>query len=1593
MNELDKYDIDVSNFESDNTSHGVCVNMIRENSTILEFGCAKGYVGNYLKNNKSCELYAVEYFQEYAEVAKEYYNDIWVGDIENFNWVDKFANIEFDYILLMDVLEHLRNPEIVLEKIKQFMGKNTEIIISVPNIANNAVIMELMDNEFKYSENGILDRTHLKHFTYKSLCKTVKEIGFNIYNINATYSIPETSGFDRIYEGRHAELINKEYGDVYQFIIKIGTDFTRKTERNIESKNKTIYNAQIYYADSMMFDEENSIKQQIFTSNDAYTVKIDISKLNSDIKFLRFDPVDFSIFAKKITVYIQAFDGHVKTLDPCSTNALFVDSKGIFFDSIDPNLIYDVNDINLENYEFLYADVSYYAFGEFRKNMLDFAQKTYTSLNHLTSDIKEKETILSELEIIFSDQEKFNYENSTLIEKVNNVVDELNIVSNNEKNLNVKIGELSSELHNLYLHVEHLENKHSQEIESKNHAIYEILNSTSWKISKPIRIIKDLILFLLAFTKKAIKKTAKFVYRRLPLSFSTKIKLKKFILKVFKPFVKNTYMYNIYYGDVQEVDNTSQTQVSVVNNGSNVVVVSNQNNVNCYETKNFKSIDADSALFKLIAFYLPQFHPIPENDEWWGKGFTEWTNTSKAVPLFEGHYQPRLPGELGYYDLRLKESIVEQAKLLKEAGLYGLAIYHYWFNGHKLIETPSEIIYNNKDIDLNYCLCWANENWTRRWDGAEAEILMAQDYNESSYIEFAKDLEKFVKDERYIRIDDKPVVMVYNIKHIPDCKEFTDVFRKYMRENGVGEVYFLGVIGVDRDLNRPYTDFGLDAYMDFAPHNVINEDNFLNTPHIKKKDFNFYGNFEGIILDYEKMSKNTEMLSKSLADFNSVTLQWDNTARRGTKATVFENFSVDNYKRWMKNVFNETLKRDNNKENIVFINAWNEWAEGTYLEPDRKYGYTFLNATNEMLYNATHNKKIIYVSHDERPHGAQILSLNIMKTLKEVFKYEVMLILKENSKMSDSMYDDFKVYADVIVDLQGSTNYEEKLDKVVSDFGAKIAIANTAVSGDLSKYFKSRKIKNITLVHELPEIIKNYGIKNNLNTAVECSDKVIFPAEYVKVQDSIFFGESDNIMIRPQGLYSKNPYLAPEYSKEGLKKQYGLDNGRKIVLSVGLVDNRKGFDLFIDVAKKVAKESDEFTFVWVGTMLEESAEKIKKLTADMNENQIRFLPPTKEIGAYYVMSDLYVMTSREDPFPSVVMESMDASVPVIGFKEAGGFTEIVTEDRGILVDYLNTDQMANAVVELTRDTERYERLARNSKELIETKFNFVGYIYDLLELLGHKYEKVSVVVPNYNYENYLPERLDSILNQTYPISEIVFLDDKSSDNSLELAKKYQNKHPHLFKIYPNEVNAGNVSKQWKKGFELSSGDYVWICEADDVADSTFLERLVPKMVKNNSILGHTQSKVIDEKSKLVANDFLIHTDDIDRKLWRSDFDFNGVEFIKNYLVIKNTIANVSSVLIKKGDYSEIFDKCTDYKIGGDLYFYINLLKMGNISYIADSLNSYRIHKKSVTKSDNERHFNEIVSLQNYVIDEFEVKEDVVQQTLAYRERVKEVLKY
>jgi hypothetical protein len=353
---------------------------------------------------------------------------------------------------------------------------------------------------------------------------------------------------------------------------------------------------------------------------------------------------------------------------------------------------------------------------------------------------------------------------------------------------------------------------------------------------------------------------------------------------------------------------------------------------------------------RILATYLPQFHPIPENDEWWGKGFTEWTNVGKAKPLFRGHYQPRVPADLGYYDLRLPEVRQQQADMAREYGIEGFCYWHYWFgNGRRLLERPFNEVLASGKPDFPFCLSWANHSWQDKQfskEGTDRMLLEQGYFGEADYIAHFNALLPAFKDKRYIRVDNKPLFQIYIPLKFPEVDKFIACWQSEAKRNGLEGIHFVGHTHKESDYaslkEKGFNAINIVRMYHFYKHKYsLPERAFMKMKRVWLK--------HGSIFDYQKLSKYFSSEEDKREDwYPTIIPNWDHSPRSGRKGNIFINSNPDAFKKHVKQVL-QTVKEKRLDHRIIFLKSWNEWAEGNYMEPDLKFGRGYLEALKEAV--------------------------------------------------------------------------------------------------------------------------------------------------------------------------------------------------------------------------------------------------------------------------------------------------------------------------------------------------------------------------------------------------------------------------------------------------------------------------------------------------------------------------------------------------------------------------------------------------------------------------------------------------------------------
>jgi len=972
-------------------------------------------------------------------------------------------------------------------------------------------------------------------------------------------------------------------------------------------------------------------------------------------------------------------------------------------------------------------------------------------------------------------------------------------------------------------------------------------------------------------------------------------------------------------------------------------------------------LNIDSLPVKLIAFYLPQFHPIPENDEWWGKGFTEWRNVSKAVPQFEGHYQPRLPGELGFYDLRVPEVQRRQVELAKNYGIYGFCFHYYWFNGKRLLERPLDQFISDPEIDFPFCICWANENWTRRWDGQENDILIAQVHSEESDIEFIKDVEKLIRHKNYIKLNGRPLIIVYRVPLLPNPIATVKRWKEYCINVGIGEPYFVAA------QTFGFTDpreVGFDAAVEFPPHNIgvkeIQGVKLLNP------------NFEGKIYSYEDMASKMKVYNadKNFTVFKTVCPAWDNEPRKSGRGHVYAFSTPELYKSWLESACEFALRKNKENERLVFINAWNEWGEGAYLEPDQRFGYTNLQVTYDVV-RALQRKidtlprdwLILFISHDAYPGGAQRVLMNQIEWFRKHTTIGIKIICIEGGEALSR----FRELADttVLSELEEQAfiaNDKDIIKQLLIFCGRKpdLIYGNSVASGRIYNIIEKLDVPIITHFHELQTSIKRYA-RDSIQNVIKYSRYHI--ACSAAVRDNIIrnYSVPYNKVSTVYSTISPDPNIKPINNNERilLRKNLGLVVDKQLVVGCGVgMPFRKGADLFIDIARHLIQSGrNNFHFYWIGEFYADEndpyygswAKKLSTIT-ETEMQYITFLGRKNNPKEYMQAADIFLLPSREDPFPLVALEAAECSLPILCFDQAGGMPEFVGQDAGCVVPFADVKSMAQSVAKLLDDDNLRRKMGSNGRQKLLRNFT-VGttapHIFSICRAIAKKKPGVSIIVPNYNHGKYLQKRLDSIFNQTYKDFEVILLDDASTDNSFKILEQYRDYAD--VRIVRNQYNSGSTFKQWLKGIELAQADIWWFAESDDYCEPNFLETLIHAFQNPKIKLAYCNSYIVDEddvnKGDYTSTEYLTS---LSSTKWTKDYKVTAEQEINDGLGVKNTILSASSALFRRFNLSsEMRNTLETMRFAGDWYFNIHAIEGGEVFYTSQKLNYHRRHSESV----------------------------------------------
>ncbi len=856
---------------------------------------------------------------------------------------------------------------------------------------------------------------------------------------------------------------------------------------------------------------------------------------------------------------------------------------------------------------------------------------------------------------------------------------------------------------------------------------------------------------------------------------------------------------------------------------------------------------------------------------------------------------------------------------------------------------------------------WANENWTRRWDGSDQDILISQDYRDADEAPLLAWYARCFADPRYIRLAGRPLLMIYRPRLIPDTAATIARWRRrFAGEHGEDPVFILVQSFGDLD-PRP---FGMDAAVEFPPHKLTHSlDTINHTLEILDP------RFSAEAYDYEALV--AASLNEPVPDYPLIKTAvpgWDNDARRQGQGTLLHGATPERYQVWLEGLIRHARANTVLGESIVCVNAWNEWAEGAYLEPDVHWGAAFLNATARAVAGLPRpgaRTRILLVGHDAMDHGAQRLLLHIGRSLTAGHGVDVAFILLGGGVLEPA----YREVAPVVV--AASDQALDLLARAASAAGCQAALVNSVASARACAILARHGIASTLLVHELPQLIRQKGLQGDLRQGLATARSAVFPAAFVldRCRDLLGLALPDALVL-PQGLYAPaTPGLA---ARAALRARWRIPAGAVVALGMGYADLRKGFDLFLQAWRAAAAGPHPMHLVWAGGMDPALQAYLgPEIAVAEAAGSFHYLGQRTDSADLFAAADVFLLTSREDPLPSVALEALSSGLPVVAFADTGGIPELLP-GNGAAVTLGDAAAMAAAAWTLAAANTPARRAERASAS--QAAFRFAPYVQRLVTGALPGMRQVSVVVLSHNYAEYMPDRLASILAQTYPVHEVLVLDDASSDGSAAVAEQTAQAWKRTVTVVRQAANSGSVFAQWRRAAEQATGEWLWIAEADDTCDPHFLAGLAAALGQAaNPVMAFCDSTAIDAAGNTLWPDHKAYYAADGPGTLAADAVFDGADFLARHLAERNLILNASAVLWRRDALLAALQRCgpelAKLRMIGDWRIYADILAQpgAQIAYVARPYNHHRRHPASVTaRLDPASHLAEIRQVHDVV---------------------------
>ena len=827
--------------------------------------------------------------------------------------------------------------------------------------------------------------------------------------------------------------------------------------------------------------------------------------------------------------------------------------------------------------------------------------------------------------------------------------------------------------------------------------------------------------------------------------------------------------------------------------------------------KEFEELRTDLAaerprLAKLIAFYLPQFHAFAENDAWWGPGFTEWTNLARGTPRFRGHYQPRIPRDLGFYNLDDPTVMERQIALARAAGLHGFCFYYYNFNGKRLLHQPVERFLDNTELDWPFCIIWANENWSRRWDGSEAEILIRQDYRHEDAEALIDDWARHFKDKRYIRIGGRPLFFVYRTGIVPEPRRTLAHWRELLRErHGEDPLFFIAQTFTDEDPRA----FGFDGAVEFPPHKLLANVNPSNS----RLEY-FDHAFSGLVYQYDELvAASGSVPAPEFPLVKTVVPSWDNDARRQGRGVIIANATPDRYKSWLRKSIDFARAHPVFGEQMVFINAWNEWAEGAYLEPDLHFGSAYLNATARAVCRQAERQPLLIVTAEWSAGEVREEIAGFSATARQRFGCDLHLVRLGGSAASGELAD----FASVAT-VAGEQELADTLARL-SDAGVEAAILFGTASGHVVPTLKEHGLRVVAVVDDLPRTIAVNRMRDKAHAIARHADAVVSPSASVLARFANEFGPT-------AGTLSVLPPVAAEAARASSAARaralasLGLRAATRLVVNYGPATIQAGVDLFAVIARDVIAQRSDVAFVWFGDI-----EPTLRTWLEAGDDDGRLLfRPADTLANPSGIADVVAFTARESGYAKPVAEALAMAVPVVAFDGSGTGADLATgAESGRLAPLGDVSGFAERVVELLdRAPPRFllpRRADRKTDPATDSAFA-------LLRQTDPALRAVSIVIPAEGEPAAVEAALATAFDQSYPVFEVVVVSDSLAQHDRQRLQDVASRLHRKVTFREGQAVGASLPQLLSAAAALAAGDLVCTLAPGNAAPSSLVRQLV-----------------------------------------------------------------------------------------------------------------------------------------------------------------------